>query len=98
MLEFKTTRLEEDDYHYCNLENAHGIQLGIADAKEMGVTPNNRNNNSVVLQFQVADVPTFFKHIAENDGSIAFGPSFDEKGSFWYGSIKDLEGKSNLDR
>ena len=56
VLDFKVTHLVEEDYHYCNLENENGIRLGIANAKEMGVIPGDRRNNTVVLQFQVADV------------------------------------------
>ncbi len=53
VLQFKTIQLFESDYHYCNMKNKQGIEIGIADAKEMGVSPNNRQNNTVLLQFQV---------------------------------------------
>lgn len=92
VLGFKVTRLFEEDYHYCNLENENGIQIGIAQAKEMGVTAADKANNSVVLQFEVTDVPAFFKHLEAHQGSITFGPSFDEKGQFWFGGFHDLEG------
>lgn len=49
VLGFKVTHLVEKDYHYCNLENENGIRLGIADAKEMGVKPNDRKSNTVIL-------------------------------------------------
>ena len=92
VLGFKVTHLVEEDYHYCTLENENGIRLGITDAKEMGVIPGNRRNNTVVLQFQVADVQSFFEHLVEKGGDITFGPSFDKKGGFWYGGFTDLEG------
>ena len=92
VLGFKVTRLFEQDYHYCNLENENGIRLGIADAKEMGVNPNDRKNNTVVLQFQVADVKGFLEHVGDNGGKITFGPSLDKKDNFWYGGFSDLEG------
>ena len=92
VLGFKVTRLAEEDYHYANLENEQGILLGIADAKEMGVTPTNRSSNTVVLQFEVADVKAFFAYLQEKGGSITFGPSFDEKGGFWFGGFHDFEG------
>ena len=91
-LGFKATQLFEEDYHYCNLENENGIRLGIADAKEMGVNPNDRKNNTVVLQFQVADVKGFLEHVGDNGGKITFGPSLDKKDNFWYGGFSDLEG------
>lgn len=92
VLGFRITHLFADDYHYCNLENENGIRLGIADAKEMGVNPGNRKNNTVVLQFQVSDVQGFLKYLSEKGGSINFGPSLDKKDGFWYGGFSDLEG------
>ncbi|MCA9922645.1 MAG: VOC family protein [Anaerolineales bacterium] len=92
VLGFAVTRSHEEDYHYCNLENEQGIRLGIADAKEMAVTPSDRQNNSVVLQFEVADVKGFFAYLQEKGGNITFGPSFDTKNGFWYGGFHDLEG------
>lgn len=92
VLHFKVRRLVEEDYHYCNLENEAGIQLGIADAEEMGVSPLDRKHNSVVLQFQVADVKAFFAYLTEKSGAITFGPSYDAKDGFWFGGFQDLEG------
>ena len=92
VLGFKVTQLFEQDYHYCNLENENVIRLGITSSKEMGVNPNDRKSNTVVLQFQVADVKGFLKHVSENGGEIIFGPSRDKKDDFWYGGFTDLEG------
>ena len=92
VLRFKITLLVEDGYHYCNLENEHGIRLGIASAEEMGVEPHDRKNNSVVLQFQVPDVQEFFAYLQEKGGDITFGPSFDANGGFWFGGFHDVEG------
>ena len=91
-LGFNVTFMTEDDYHYCNLENDHGITLGIADAKEMGVVPGDRRNNTVVLQFQVPDVPVFFDELNAKGGAVTFGPSHDKKGGFWFGGFNDSEG------
>jgi len=92
VLGFKQTYLVEDEYHYCTLENENGICLGIASATEMDIIPDNRKNNTVVLQFQVTDVPDFFDHLKERGGTVTFGPSFDKKGGFWFGGFQDLEG------
>ena len=92
VLGFKAIQLFEGDYHYCNLENENGIQLGITSAKEMGVNPNDRKNNTVVLQFQVADVKGFLEHVGDNGGKITSGPSLDKKDDFWFGGFPDLEG------
>lgn len=92
VLGFKTTRLFEGEYHYCNLENESGIRLGIADAKEMGVSPGDRKTNTIILQFQVADVQGFLAHVGEKGGAVTFGPSQDKKDGFWYGGFADLEG------
>jgi len=89
---FKVARLVEGDYHYCNLENESGIRLGIADAKEMGVNPIDRKSNTVILQFQVADVQGFLENVRENGGDITLGPSLDKKEGFWFGGFADLEG------
>ena len=92
VLKMAVTYLVEDDYHYANLETESGVKIGIADAKEMGVVPGDRRHNTVVLQIDVPNVQTFFDHIAKNSGTPTFGPSFDEKGQFWYGGFNDLEG------
>ncbi|NQV18533.1 MAG: hypothetical protein HQ534_08320 [Armatimonadetes bacterium] len=92
VLSFKVTHIVNEEYHYCNLENENGIRLGIADAREMGVNPSDRKNNTVVLQLQVTDVPSFLKYIRKKAGTITFGPSLDKKGDFWYGGFSDLEG------
>jgi predicted enzyme related to lactoylglutathione lyase len=91
-LRFNITRQIEDEYRYCDLENETGIRIGVADASEMVVAPENRRNNSVVLQFEVTDVKRFFEHLVEHGGKVAFGPSFDEKDKFWFGGFHDLEG------
>ncbi len=91
-LGFEQTRHFEEDYHYANLENSHGLQIGIADATEMGVKPEDRNKNTVLLQVEVADVRAFLKHITASGGKVLFGPSFEEKGTFWFGSFADPEG------
>ena len=91
-LGFKITKLFKDDYHYCNLESNSGLRIGIADAGEMGINPNNSENNTVIMQFEVDDLQTFFKYLKENTATITGGPSYDEKGKFWFGSFLDIEG------
>ncbi len=91
-LGFKITRLFEDDYHYVNLESETGIQIGIALASEMGVEPSDRSKNTVLMQFEVDDLKEFFEHLKSAGGTVTFGPSFDEKGGFWYGGFNDPEG------
>ncbi len=91
-LGFRETRRFEDDYHYANLENAAGIQIGIGDAKEMGITAPDRSQNSVILQFEVENVADFFAHVTAHGGEVTFGPSFEEKGKFWFGGFRDPEG------
>jgi len=81
-----------DGYHYCHLKNAHGLEIGIADGAEMGVTPGDRGNNSVVFQIEVEDVKAFFAHIESHQGKTPFGPAYDENDGFWFGSITDIEG------
>ncbi len=92
VLGFAVTREFSDRYQYSNLETSTGMRIGIASAKEMGVEPGERQNNTVVLQIEVDDVRGFFDHVREHGGEVTFGPSFDEKDKFWFGAIRDVEG------
>ena len=92
VLGFEIDGLFEEDYRYCNLRNENGIRLGIGDAKEAGVEPEDRRNNTVVLQFQVRDVRGFLEYVSGKGGTVTLGPAFDEKGGFWYGRFTDREG------
>ncbi|MBZ0266944.1 VOC family protein [bacterium] len=91
-LGFAVTKRFEGKFHYCNLETAGGVRIGIAPAAEMGVTPDNRSANTVVLQFRVPDVKAFLEHVRDQGGTITGGPSFDPSDSFWFGSFADPEG------
>jgi len=92
VLGFKDTLSVSDDYNYAVLENSNGIRIGIASAEQMGVVPADRTKNTVLLQVEVPDVKEFFDHLKKHEGGASFGPSFDEKGQFWYGGFHDLEG------
>ena len=92
VLDFKETDLYEDEYSYCNLQTKTGIKIGIADMKEMGVENPDRRKNTVIQQIEVDDLNDFFEYLKDKNGTILFGPSFDEKGKYWYGSFTDLEG------
>jgi predicted enzyme related to lactoylglutathione lyase len=92
VLGFNVTRDEGGEYHYTNLENDAGIRIGIADAKEMGVTPGDRSQNPVVMQVEVDDVKAFFDVITAGGGQTPFGPSFEKKYEFWFGGVTDIEG------
>ena len=59
VLGLKVTSQVEDEYHYCNLENEARIRIGISDVTELGVSPGDRRNNTVVHQVQVTDVQFF---------------------------------------
>lgn len=90
-LGFALVDSHEKDYHYYNLQTPSGIRIGIADAKEMGVEPTDRNLNTVLLQFEVDDVQAFFAHLETAGGATLFGPNYDEEG-FWFGGFSDPEG------
>jgi predicted enzyme related to lactoylglutathione lyase len=89
-LEVKT--LVEAGYHYAVLTNSHGVRLGIASGKDMNIQPGDRNQSTIVLQFRVEDVRALFEHVANNGGSINFGPDYSEQDDYWYGSFADCEG------
>lgn len=82
----------DEGFHYCNLESASGAKVAIASAREMGVEPADRSRNTVVPQLEVDDVKAFLAHLAARGAKITGGPSFDAKGSFWFGSFSDPEG------
>lgn len=92
VLGFEVTDEFSGAYHYTNLRVASGILVGIAMASEMGVEPVDREKNSVILQFEVEDVPAFLKHVEAGGGSIQFGPSKDTNAGFYYGAFRDPEG------
>jgi len=93
VLGFRIVRQETEHYSYANLENDAGIQVGIADAKEMGVEPlADKRNATVLMQFEVDDVQAFFDHLQEHGGVVTFGPSFDKGYGFYYGGFSDPEG------
>ncbi|MHC5211149.1 MAG: VOC family protein [Planctomycetota bacterium] len=91
-LGFSVVKRFEEHFHYCNLESASGVKLGIALAGEMGVEPADRSRNSVVLQFEVDDLKAFFAHVESAGGTITSGPSFDADAGFWFGGFADPEG------
>ncbi len=94
VLGFRVTRLFEGEYHYANLETSTGIQVGIGDAKEMGVEPGDRKAAAVILQLEVDDVAALFEWVKTHGGSVSFGPSFDAAGKFWFGAFLDPEGNA----
>jgi predicted enzyme related to lactoylglutathione lyase len=91
-LGFRVVQRHEDGYHYAKLVTDGGLQLGIADAGEMGVQLADRAAASLVLQCEVDDLAAFFAHVEGAGGSIVFGPNHDARDGFWFGSIADPEG------
>ncbi|MEM1249958.1 MAG: VOC family protein [Acidobacteriota bacterium] len=93
-LEFSVQSQHTEGFHYATMENSAGVRLGIASAREMGVEPHDRTHASVVLQFEVDDVPAFLEHVGASGGTIASGPLRNERDGFWFGSFADPEGNS----
>jgi predicted enzyme related to lactoylglutathione lyase len=94
-LETLELELEEEwteHYHYAELVKDGRLVVGIADAKEMGVEPGERQRQAVVAQFNVEDVKAFLRRVEDAGGTVPFGPSLDETGGFWFGGFADLEG------
>jgi len=92
VLGFRVVKTFSGDYHYTNLETASGIKIGLAPAAEVNVKPGDRAANTVILQVGVPDVKALFEHLKVSGANVTFGPSFDEKGRFWFGGFEDLEG------
>jgi hypothetical protein len=40
----------------------------------------------------VEDVKAFFEHVKAKNGTVTFGPSYEEKNGFWFGGVADPEG------
>ena len=91
-LGFRIVRRFAEGFHYCNLASTSGVKVGLASAREMGVEPGDRARNTVVLQLEVDDVKAFLAHLEARGAKITGGPSFDARGSFWFGSFADPEG------
>jgi predicted enzyme related to lactoylglutathione lyase len=83
---------DDGQIHYANLENADGVKLGIGSAQEMGIVPEDRSRNTVVLQLEVADVAAFFLDVEKAGGRIVGGPTEDKDAGFSFGSFADPEG------
>lgn len=92
VLGFEEITRHEQGFHYCHLRTASGIRVGIASAAEMGVSPGDRQQNTVVLQFEVDDLPAFFDHLQQAGATITGPPAFNQKDGFWFGSASDPEG------
>lgn len=81
-----------EDYHYAELVRDGRFVVGIASAGEMKVEPGERRRQAVVAQFNVDDCRAFLARVREEGGTVPFGPSYEEKGGFWFGGFADLEG------
>jgi predicted enzyme related to lactoylglutathione lyase len=84
-----------EKFHYAELVKNGKLVVGIADAKEMGLTPHphgEKKNATVVAQFNVDDVPTFLANIREKGGHVPFGPSYDPNLDLHFGGFADIEG------
>lgn len=81
-----------EGYHYtCFVNSGKGV-LGIADAKEMGVTPREPRENTVIVQLVVSDIFSLFAEIEKRGGTVLFGPKTDEASDDYYGGFLDIEG------
>tara|TARA_A100001037_G_scaffold22750_1_gene18840 strand:+ start:121 stop:504 length:384 start_codon:yes stop_codon:yes gene_type:complete len=79
------------DIKYCYLKTDSGINIAIT--QDMGnKSVSKRIGNKVILQFCTNNLKELFKSVKKNGGSVVFGPSYDEEGEYWYGSIADPEG------
>ncbi len=92
VLGFRMAKRFANGNRYCNLETDSGLRIGIAPADETGVTPGDRSKNTVLLQVEVPDVKWCLEYVGSRGASIAFGPSYDKDGGFWFGGFEDPEG------
>ena len=82
-----------EKFHYAELVKNGKLVVGIADAKEMGVTPHEEKKNAtLVAQFNVDDVAAFLARVKEKGGEVPFGPSYDPDNDLHFGGFSDIEG------
>ena len=82
-----------EKFHYAELVKNGKLVVGIADAKEMGVTPHEEKKNAtLVAQFNVDDVAAFLARVKEKGGAVPFGPSYDADNDLHFGGFADIEG------
>jgi predicted enzyme related to lactoylglutathione lyase len=78
------------DYRYAELGAGGEYVVGVAVAEEMGHTPTQPRNNTVIIQVEVSDIAVCFDRANEQGGTVLFGPS--EEGELVYGGVADPEG------
>ena len=82
-----------EKFHYAELVKDGKLVVGIADAKEMGITPHEEKKSAtLVAQFNVEDVAAFLARIREKGGDVPFGPSYDADNDLHFGGFADIEG------
>ncbi len=82
-----------DEYSYCELIRDGQTILAVTNASEMGAIPPTPRANTAIIQLYISDIEPFFKKVAENGGTIQFGPSHDPNyGGYNYGGFADIEG------
>ena len=91
-LPFEISKVVSEGYHYTTFKNSGQEILGIADAEEMGVTPPENIENTVIVQIIVSDISGLFSMVQKNGGKILFGPKKDEESDYCYGGFLDIEG------
>lgn len=91
-LGLEVVQLFEDGFHYAKLAGSGGVRIGVASAREMGVTPGDHAHDTVVLQLEVDDVRGFLERLREAGASLTGAASYDEERGFWFGGFADPEG------
>ncbi|QDU35780.1 Glyoxalase-like domain protein [Maioricimonas rarisocia] len=92
VLGFEVADRFEDENHYCVLKTPTGEKLGIALASEVGVEPQDRSRNTLVLQIQVDDVKSALEEVEAGGGKVTTPPMQEEKTGYWFGAVTDPEG------
>lgn len=90
-LQMKVRRVVTEGYDWTELER-RGLRIGLAPAKQMGVTLPRKRANAVILHLVTRNVKRLLASVKKRGGRIAFGPSYNEAGRFWYGAFRDPEG------
>ena len=90
-LQLKVRRVVTEGYDWTELERP-GLRIGIAPAKQMGVTLPKKRTNAVVLHLVTKDVKGLLKRAKQHGGTVAFGPSRDAEKKYTYGAFRDIEG------
>ena len=90
-LDMKVKRVVTEGFDWTELKRP-GLVIGFTPAKQMGTKLPAKRANAVILHLVSKDVRGLLARVKRHGAKVPFGPSYDEKGKYWYGGFLDIEG------